>query len=395
MQFWSMHTLTIILTCLILSACAGQEVVNSEMIQQQSVLQANKSQLTPKQAIQAAEKKYTDAITAELDVYAPLHLKQAQESLTQAQESLLKTPKDAQGTALMSALAAQIFIDDGYTNKKTVIENLTDVLTQNTELLRLEAPTRLPIDYETIKIELLDLIELIEKGQIADAIRGQIPLLAEMLKLELKTLISIHLSEAEALLEKADNINAEKYAQVSFKKAHDVFLETTNFINKNYRNHKEVKKRGEQALWEAKHAYFVALESKKLMQLESSESEKYVLNLLNNQNSISQTVSANDLAPQSLSSANTELLTMVSDLKAQLKSSQQELNNAQAANITPLSNTIIAPDDDEVIVLRTFPSVSKGEYESPYSDEQVTIEEPSFQADEQGFDDIEQMINNE
>jgi hypothetical protein len=215
----------------------------------------------------------------------------------------------------------------------------------------------------------LDLIELIEKGQIADAIRGQTPLLAEMSKLELKTIINIHLSEAEALIEKADDINAEKYAPVSFKKAQDVFLEATTFISKNYRNHKEVKKRGEQALWEAKYAYFVALESKKLMQLELRESEHYVLNLLNNQNSISQAVSANDLAPQALSSANTELLTLVSRLKAQLKSSQEELNNARSTNATPLLNTIITPDDDEVVVLRTYPPVSKGEYVSHYSDE--------------------------
>ena len=118
----------------------------------------SQSQLTPKQAIKVAEKKYTDAIQAELDIYAPLHLNQAQESLTQAQESLLNTPKDTQGAALMAAIAAQIFIDDGYTNKKTVLANLTDVLKHNTELLRLEAPTRLPADYDTIKIQLLDLM---------------------------------------------------------------------------------------------------------------------------------------------------------------------------------------------------------------------------------------------
>jgi len=395
MKYWSIHTLTIFLTCLILSACAGKEVVNSERIQQQSVLEANNSKLTPEQSIQDAEKKYADAIKAELGIYAPIHLSQAQESITQAKDSLLEWPKDAEGIALMASIAAQYFIDDGYKNKKSAQANLKEVLTHNTELLRLEAPTRLPTDYQIIKAQLLDLIELIEKGQIADAIRGQTPLLAEMSKLELKVLINIHLSEAEALIEKADDINAEKYAPITFKKARDVFLEATTFIGKNYRNHKEVKKRAEQALWEAQHVYFVALESKKLMQLESSESEKYILNLLDNQNSISQVASSIDLAPQSLSSANTELLTMITHLKAQLKSNQQELNNARATNAIPLLNTKIAPYDDEVVVLHTFPPLSKDEYESPYSDEQVTIEEPSFQADEQGFDDFEQMTEDE
>ena len=389
-----MHTLTIILTCLTLSACAGKELVNAEIIQRRSVLDANNSKLTPEQSIQVAETKYADAIKAELDIYAPLHLSQAQESITQAQDSLLKTPKDAAGIALMASIAAQHFIDDAYKNKKSVQANLKAVLAHNAELLRLEAPIRLPTDYKTIKIQLLELVELIETGQIAEAIHGQVPLRLEMSKLELNTLINIHLSAAAALIEKADDMNAERYAPVSFNKARAVFLETTTFIGKNYRHHKEVKKRGEQALWEAQHAYYVALEAKKLMQLESNESEKYILNLLDNHNNISQVTSSIDLAPQALSSANTKLLTMVSDLKAQLKSSQQELNIALTKNTAPLSNTIIsntiiAPDDDEVLVLRTFPPVSKDVYVSPYS------EEPSFQADEQGFDDIEVMTQNE
>jgi len=393
MQYWRIHTLTIILTCLILSACAGKKIINTEMIQQHSALEANNSQLTPEQAIQVAEKKYADAIKAELDIYAPLHLYQAQESLTQARESLLATPKDTKGAALIAAIAAQKFIDDGYTNKKTVQENLTEVLTHNAQLLRLEAPTRLPSDYKKTNSQLLDLIELIEKGLIADAIRGQASLLTEMSKLEIKTLKHTHLSEAENLLKKSTDNNGDKYAQLSLKKATELIQAANTFITKNYRDRKGVKKIGADALWAAKHAYFVTLESKRIMQLEPNESEQYILSLIAHQNSISQIASTNDLPPQALSSANTELLTMVSDLKAQLKSSQKELKNTLTTNTIPLLNTVIVPDDDEVVVVRTFPLISK-EDEDPFFSEEQTVEEgPSLQADELSFDDIEQMTD--
>jgi len=395
MQKWSMRALTVFLTCLILSACAGKEIANTEAIQQQSVLEANNSKFTPEQAIKVAETKYSDAIKAELNVFAPIHLSQAKESIAQAREFLQKTPKDTTDTALKAAIAAQKFIDNAYINKKTVQANLKEVLAHNAELIKLQAPTRLSTQYKKVHAQLLDLIKLIEEGLIADAIRGQAPLLAEMSKLEIKTLHHTHLSEVESLIEKARDINGDKYAQVSFKKAVKLSQAAKLFISKNYRNRKQVKKIGAEALWAAKHAFFVSLESQKIMQLEPSESEQYILSLIAHLNSISQIASAKDLAPQALSSANTQLLTMVSNLKVQLKASQQQLTNTKVTDTTTLLNTILAPDDDEVIVLRTFPPMLMEGEEPSLSEEQDAVDEPRFQVDEQGFDDFEQMTNDE
>ncbi|MFT7186177.1 MAG: hypothetical protein ACI84K_001570 [Pseudohongiellaceae bacterium] len=393
MQSWRMHVLIISLTCLVLSACAGKKIVNTAAIQQQAMLEASNAITTPEQAIEIAQQKYADAINAELNTYAPLHLKQAQENITLAHESLKITPKDPKGKALTAAIAAQNFIADGFKIKNTVQENLKRVLTHNAELIKLKAPTQLATEYQIVHTHLLDLIRLIEAGQVVDAILGQPSLLAEMSKLEIGTLKQTYLSEAVNLIKKTKDIDGEKYAQASFKKAVELIKTANTFITKNYRNRKAVKKVGEEALWGANHTYFVALESKKIMQLESIESEQYILSQIAHQNSVSQIVSANDLAPQSISTANTELLKIVSDLKAQLKLSQQALNNALSTNnTTPLFNTEIAPDEDEATFLRTFPSTSKQE-EGIFSEKQTAVNEPSFQADEQSFDDIERMPN--
>lgn len=392
MQFWLEKVLIISLTCLVLSACAGKKIVNSAAIQQQSILEASNTNITPEEAIQIAEQNYAEAIKAELNTYAPLHLNQAQESIALAHKSL-KTPKALDGTALTAAISAQNFIADGYKIKKTAQENLKNVLKHNAELVKLKAPIVLPTEYQSVHNHLLDLIKLIEAGQIPDAILGQPPLLVKMSILEIKTLKHTHLSEALSLIEKAKDINGEKYAPTSVQKAVELIGAANIFITKNYRNRKAVKKIGEEALWAANHAYYVALDSKKIMQLESSESEQHVLSQIAHQNKINQVISANDLAPQSISTANIALLKKINELKAQLIASQQELTNALTKmNTSPLYYTEIAPDEDEVIVLRTFPSRSNGQ-DVLLSGEQAIDDdnEPSFQVDEQGFDDIERM----
>jgi hypothetical protein len=397
MKFWSMRLLIISFTCLIISACAGKEIVNTKNIQQQSVVEANNSKMSPAQAIQAAETKYADAIKVELNLFSPIHLSQAQDSISQAHERLKTAPKATVDTALMSAIAAQSFIDDGYKNKKTVQANLTEVLAHNAALIKLNAPSLLESDYQEIQAQLLDLFKLIERGQTAEAILEQAPLMVEMSKLEIKTLQHTHLSEAERLISMAKDINGEKYAEVSFKKAANLIQTANTFITKNYRNSKGVKQVGEKALWAANHAYFVSLESQKIMQLESTESEQYILSIISQQNKLSQITASKDLTPQTLASADTELLKLIESLKTKLELSQQELNNALTSNTTSTStfNKAILPSDDEVVLIRTLLPLTKRDEEPLFLERETKAREPRLQADEQGFDDVEQMINDQ
>ena len=392
MHFWRAGTSTIFLTCLLLSACAGNKVVNTESIQQQSVIEANSTNESPEQVLQRAKNQYEEAIKAELAFYAPIHLSQAQESITQANDALSEDPNDRTGTALMAAIAAQKFIDDGYISKKVVQENLLEVMAHNKALIALQAPTLLTSEYQDVHTLLLDLIKLIEQGKTADAIRGQPPVLIEMSKLEVKTLKHTHLSEAENLIDQTESINGSKYAPVSLQNAVKLLQDANIFITKNYRNRKGVKKIGEDTLWAAQHAYFVALDAKALMQLSSAESEQYVLRQIDHQNSISQEILEQNLAPQSLSAANSKLLKMIADLKSQLKSSQQALIEAISTQAVPTTD---ATNDDEVVVLRTYAPESTTSEDQHFNEEQVNQEASSLKADEQSFDDIEQMSNQE
>lgn len=392
MNFWSIRLLSISIICLIVSACAGQKTLNTSFIKQQSTLVANTANITPEQAIKQAEKEYAEAQEAELDIYAPLHLEQSLKNINLAKEMLTQPKSMSQSSAITTAITAQKLIDNGYTNKKTVEENLTSVVKHHKELLNLNAPSLNTLEYQKIHTQLLDLVKLVEVGQITDAIHGQTPLLTQMSQLEIHTLKIAHLGEAEELVEKIKDNNAENYAKNSFQQVNELIRKANIFITKNYRNRKAVKKTGKEALWAAKHAYFVAIESKKINELDSSQSEQYVLAAINHQNQLSQIISSSDLPPQPISTSHTNLLKAIGELKAKLETSQKELSSALSSNTLPLFNKKIVAEDDDITVLHTYPATTK-EDEALFPEQAINDEEPRFQVDEQGFDDIEQMTD--
>jgi len=388
---------------LLLSACASKQIAVSESIQQRSAQEATKSTLTPEQAIETAEQKLLDAKAAELEFYAPLHLLQAQESITQAREYLVEPPKDIKNAALMAAIAAQNFIEDSYKNKTTVKANLKESLAHKEVLITLNTPTLLAEDYQDIMEDLLDLVKLIEKGDSAQAGRDQTSLLSDMSELEINTLKNIHLTEAEAFFEKADDIDADTYAEISFEKAAKVLEASNNFIRKNYRDRKGVKKAGEEALWATKHAYFVALESEKVIKLEAVESEKHILHIVSLLNSINQKAYGKDLEPQKLYNATEELIKMVSDLKKQLEASQLEtkhtlnkLKTSPETSIISIENSV-APKSLAPVSTETQMPIKNAAAEQPLplifpdksaGDDTAALE---LKNDEQGFDNVELM----
>jgi len=386
MQHWKLQTLTLTFSALLLSACASKQIAISESVQQRAAQEASSATISPEQAIESAEEKLSDAKAAELEFFAPLHLVQAQESITQAREYLIEPPEDIKNAALMAAIAAQNFIEDAYKNKVTVQANLKEALRHKDILIELKTPSLLADDYQSLMEDFVDLVILIEKGKTAEAVSDQVALLADMSELEIKTLKNIHLTEAEAFYEKADDIDADEYAELSFDKAGQVLDASNNFIQKNYRDRKGVKKAGEEALWATKRAYYVALESEKVIRMEPENSEKHILLMVDLLNSINQKAYGEDLEPQKLYSATEALIKMVGNLKAQLETSKQETKLAiQKLESVPVTQA--SQVDQEVGVITTSPLIL------PNNEAVETSQEPALQEDEQGFDDVEVMVS--
>ena len=225
-------TLPVIICILLLTACSSQQISNSKQIQEYSAQTAASVTFTPEQAIKKAEQKLLEAKSAALDFYAPVHLLQAQESITQAREYLTNPPTEIRNASLMAAIAAQKYIEDAYKNKEAVESVLNRALTHKKMLEDLNTPTLLVEDYESVINDLSELIKQIELGEIAAAVDEQADILLSMSELEVSTLKITHLAEAERYFEKAEDINASKYAKSSYDNAEKVLKASNEFIQK-------------------------------------------------------------------------------------------------------------------------------------------------------------------
>jgi len=399
MQKRTIKLLGICTSVFILTACAGKQVAVSESIQQKSVQAAKDSKFTPEQAIKDAEQQLLEAKSARLDFFAPLHLQQAAESIEQAREYLVSPPNDIQNAALMAAIAAQSFISDAYNNKTAVEGHLKESLKHLEILQSLKSPSLLADDYGSVTESLTDLIKDIEQGNTVDAVQGQAGLLEDMSQVEIDTLKKIHLTEAEAYFEKAEDIDADDFAEQSYEKAEKTLEASNNFIEKNFRDRKGVKAAGLEALWATKSAYYVALEAQKLIKMTPEESEKHVLKIMSYLNNVHQKAYKKDIEPQNFYNTTQALVHMVEDLQEKLAQSSiidkaSPVSNPATQNQTP-EGTLNKPTES-TIQTNAQPTVSKNQVikdDQPLAELSEPIEQapPPLKDDEQGFDDIESV----
>jgi len=382
-----------ILGCtLMLSACATQKVAISESIQQKSAQAASKATFTPEQAIVDAEIQLIKAKEFQLDFFAPIHIEQAAENIAQAREYIIDPPSDIRNAALMAAIAAQNFISDAYKNKKLVEGHLKEALQHQKVLIALGSPSILASGYLSVIETLTYLIKEIEQGNTSEAVKGQVDLIKDMSQVEIDTLKKIHLTEAEAYFEKAEDIDADDYAEQSFEKAEIILAASINFIEKNYRNREGVKQAGKEALWATKKAYFIGLESGKIIQMTAADSEKHILNITSLMNKVFLEGYGNEMPPQNLFNASVALVDMVRDLKKQHTTNETvklvNSNNSAAVQIepgTPVNASI--QDDNEAMM----PQSQKLEIHSSPEIINNIEEKIVFKADEQGFDSVESV----
>lgn len=144
-------------------------------------------------------------------------------------------------------------------------------------LEELGSPEVLPDAFQDTVDDLKDLIKEIEGGFLDKAAKGQADLLSAMTDVEINTLKKQHLSQAESMLDKADSVDADDFAETTFEQAEQTLESATKFIEKNYSDRDGVRKTGLEALYAASHAYFIAKESAELIELKPSDAEKKAL----------------------------------------------------------------------------------------------------------------------
>lgn len=276
-----MKTLPIVLSGLfLLTACSSNKLATTG-VEDLATQQALKSDMTPGQAVADARKSMDKAVQDNLAFYTPLHFKNAQESLSYIEQLQNgEASEDGMSTELAiitTAFKTKEFLNGGYKAKALIEQVLADSLAHKNILDELDSKKEYPKTYGKTINELTDLFKLIEQNDVEKARKEEAELLADMTSLEINTLIKRHVTPAQLVLDKAEDNDADDYAEKTFEQAEKSIEQAIAFINKNYRQRKQVSQAGKDALTAAQRALHIGQASQSMVKLNEEEAEQKAL----------------------------------------------------------------------------------------------------------------------
>ena len=281
----------------------------------------------------------------------------------------------------MAAIAASQYIENAYSNKKKVEATLKNSL-KGIEVVRsLNAQTVAPEQYMDVIDSLSDIIEDIEQGNVVEARDQEIDLLVDIADLEINTLKITHLNEAISFIDRASEIDADEFAELTFDKAESTLDASTKFIEKNYRNREGVKAAGIDALIAAKKAYYVALEAQELVKMDAESAEKHTLEVMSLFNKMHLAAKGEDITPNKLFNQSELIISIIEDYKNKIKTLSNTPSKSQAFSAPPSTELKIETINDASVQVVPLSGLE--------SDQETKEEEPTLQSDEGSFDSSE------
>ncbi len=260
---------------LFLSACASPQIANIKYIDDAVVEQAAKTKQTPQQVCETASMAIAKANKEEFNFFAPLHLQQASDSLKQGQKKIQIKKTQAEG--VKDCFKVNQLIENGMLIKAKVESSLSDALAELDMLKKIDEEKKFTGDIQDYVDDVIDLVKEIEEGKMNRAMQGQAELLKEMQELEINIVLNKNLRPVEAMIERADDADAEELAKKTFEKAEAELKSARKFIRVYYRNSEQVEKVSAIAMRKARHAYYVAKEVETLTELKPKAAEEKVL----------------------------------------------------------------------------------------------------------------------
>lgn len=204
---------------LALGGCMSQQIANTRHIDSAVEKRASNTAQTPQQLCEAASVAISQAHQAELHRYAPLHLEQASDSLGDGQKAIKSSDKLKIEEGARHCIKASQLIENGLQTRDKVKSALADSIEQLAMLKTVDTQKKFADDIIDNEEELVDLAETIEAGKMDQAMKEQASLLKEMQELEIKIVTYNHLTPVEAMLDKAEDADADDLAVKTFARA--------------------------------------------------------------------------------------------------------------------------------------------------------------------------------
>lgn len=269
---------------LILSGCS-QQVANTKQLDDAAAKMAATGGASAADACEQANQSVSKGNDENLRFFAPLHMSQAIDSLKEGQKLILNKATASQGS--QKCYKTIQLVKSGLDIKAKAQDMLKDSMAQHDQLRKVDSAKKYTKDIQVYLEDIQGLIQKIETGKINDALKDQAGLIKEMQETEIEIVLDINLTPVEAMLDKAEDADADELAEITFEKAEKELDSAKKYITANFRNHDEVIKTSEQAMRAAKHAFYVAKEVETLQKLEPAKAEEkvlYIESLLENVN---------------------------------------------------------------------------------------------------------------
>ena len=271
----SRQKISILVLGITLSGCMSQQIANTKYMDAAAVKQAANSTQTPQQICEEASMAIAKANKEKLHFFAPLHLERASENLEDGQDQIKSKETESEG--IKKCFKVNKLVENGIAIKAKVKSSLSDSLAELTILKKVDSEKKFTDEVQDYVEDVIELVKEIEAGKINEAMQGQAELLKDMLELEIEIVTDKNLAPVAAMIEKAEDIDADDLAERTFEKAENELESAKKFIRANYRDDKQVKATSSLAMRAAKHAFYIAKEVETLKEMKPEAAEEKVL----------------------------------------------------------------------------------------------------------------------
>ena len=371
----------VLISSVLISACASQKVANSEALQSKALADAAAIDISPEEMISRASQRLNNA-DQDLRFYSPLHMQKAQEQLETARKLQQSGKEENKTGALAAAILAEKLVKQAEENREQVKQQLAPALSHRAILMELGAADLLPGDFNSAMEDLQDLIILVESGQLDAVTKKQPSLLEAFAQLEADTLKVKWLNRAKAKLEQAEDTDADKFAPKSFEQAELAIERADSYTDSNYRDREGVKAKADEAFVLASKALNVALEVQKVYEKKISELENYMLDVQSWLDIINQGLKVPDLPALRFNEQSRTLAAKVFEQSKQTAVNVQ--NSVQADTAKEIEPEVQALPEEAILIVNPLNEVSDPETAKDSEDEtQMSLEDSAF-SDESG-----------
>lgn len=307
--------LNLILLVLLFGGCANTTLNNAEKVEQKAHKAALANQMLPEDVIVAAKEELSHAMDSQLQLYAPLHVFYAGDSLEKSEKYF----QSGEPISLVMDEAFKVyqFLEGAEIIKPSVESVLAEVYEQKKVLDELNAEEELPKAYRNMMSELEGLAKNIENDLVNISVAEQPEVLSRMIELEIDLVKMRYLSAAEKMLGKAEGIDADILAEKTYKAADELLMSALTYAEENYRDQDQLQSLGSEVYLAAQHAYYVAQESERLLKLDPEGAESRVLYFESLLERINQSIDEQSVVGMPLQQQAEELIKRIAVLQKQ------------------------------------------------------------------------------